>query len=195
MIVPEALQRIAAELNRAGVAYMLTGSFASVFYGSPRSTQDIDLVIEANAAQLRTFLESLPSNEYYVEPDAALEALRRESLFNIIDLKTSWKIDMIICKSRVFSREEFSRRRHVDVEGVSLFVASAEDMIVAKLEWAKLGQSQRQIEDAAGILKIRGTSLDRPYLDKWIRDLELTKQWNEAQRIAGISDIHEGGNE
>jgi hypothetical protein len=184
MIVPEALQRIAAELNRAGIPFMLTGSFASVFYGSPRSTQDIDLVIAANRAQLQTFVESLPRGEYYVEADAALAALKRESLFNIIDLKTSWKIDMIIRKSRAFSQEEFGRRRLSNVEGLSLHVASAEDVILAKLEWAKLGASQRQIDDAAGILKLRGDSLDRPYLDKWVRELGLTKQWNEAQRIA-----------
>ncbi len=142
MIVPEALQRVAAELNRAGIPYSLTGSFASVFYGSPRSTQDIDLVIEANSALLRAFIESLPRGEYYAEADAALEALKRESMFNIIDLKTSWKIDMIIRKS------------------------------------------QRQIDDAAGILRLRGASLDRSYLDKCIRDLGLAPQWNAAQRIA-----------
>ena len=187
MIVPEALQRIAAELNRAGIPYMLTGSFASVFYGSPRSTQDIDLVIAANRAQLQTFVESLARGEYYVEADAALEALKHESLFNIIDLKTSWKIDMIIRKSRAFSQEEFGRRRLSNIEGVSLHVASAEDVILAKLEWAKLGASQRQIEDAAGILQMRADSLDRSYLDKWVRELGLTKEWSEAQRMASIS--------
>ncbi len=184
MIVPEALQRIAAELDRAEIDYMLTGSFASVFYGSPRSTQDIDLVIAANSAQLQAFVETLPRSEYYVEMDAALEALQRESLFNIIDLKTSWKIDMIIRKSRAFSREEFGRRQLANVEGVSLHVASAEDIILAKLEWAKLGESQRQIEDAAGILKIRGDSLDASYLEKWVDDLGLTPQWDEARRTA-----------
>lgn len=163
---------------------MLTGSFASVFYGSPRSTQDIDLVIELTPPQLRALLEGLPGREYYVDPDAALEALGRESLFNIIDLKTSWKIDMIIRKSRAFSREEFSRRRRVDLEGLLLFVASAEDMIVAKLEWAKLGQSQRQIDDAAGILKIRRDSLDQSYLDRWVHELGLAHEWRNAKHIA-----------
>jgi hypothetical protein len=188
MIVPEVLQRIAGALDRAGIPYMLTGSFASVFYGFPRSTQDIDLVIEADSAQLRTFLESLPGSEYYFEPDEALEALRHESLFNIIDLKTSWKIDLIIRKSRAFSREEFNRRRRVDMEGVSLWVASPEDIILAKLEWAKLGESQRQIEDAAGILKIRSDSLDRSYLNTWLHELGLDQQWRHAQRLAESGD-------
>ncbi|MGA8763321.1 MAG: hypothetical protein WB562_10695, partial [Candidatus Sulfotelmatobacter sp.] len=111
------MQRIAAELNRAGIPYMLTGSFASVFYGSPRSTQDIDLVIAANPAQLRALVESLARSEYYVDAGAALEALKHESLFNILDLKTSWKIDMIIRKSRAFSQEEFGRRRLANLKG------------------------------------------------------------------------------
>jgi hypothetical protein len=178
----EVMQRVSAALDKAGIPYMLTGSFASVFYGSPRSTQDIDIVIAATPAKLQAFLLALPTGEYYVDLDAALEAQQRESLFNVIDRKTGWKIDMIICKSRPFSQEEFGRRRLSKLEDVSLFVASAEDIILAKLEWAKLGQSQRQIEDAAEILKMRGATLDRPYLDKWIRALGLAEPWDEALR-------------
>jgi hypothetical protein len=180
----EVLERITRALDSAGIAYMLTGSFASVFYGSPRSTQDIDLVIEASRAQLQEFLAGLPIGEYYVEADAALEAHKRESLFNLIDLKSSWKVDLIIRKTRAFSQEEFSRRKLQNVHGLSLFIASAEDIILAKLEWAKLGESQRQIDDAAGIIRLRGDSLDRLYLDKWVGDLGLEKQWSNAQRRA-----------
>jgi len=183
----EVLQRVTAALDRAGIPYMLTGSFASVFYGLPRSTQDIDIVISATTEQLQEFIAALPSTEYYSDLAAVVEAQRRESMFNIIDMRTNWKIDMIVRKSRAFSREEFSRRQQVSLEGVSLFVASAEDVIISKLEWSKLAQSQRQIEDAAGILKIRGDSLDRWYLDRWVRELGLTKEWNEARGIAGIS--------
>lgn len=186
MNLPDVLPRIIAALDRAGVPYMLTGSFASAYYGSLRSTQDIDLVIAATPSQLRAFVESLPMSEYYADVDAALEAHKRESLFNIIDLKTGWKIDLIIRKSRPFSRKEFSRRQLLTIEGASLSVASAEDVILAKLEWSKRAQSQRQIEDAAGILKTRGFSLDRPYLDIWVRKLDLTKEWADAQRAAGI---------
>ena len=111
MNFPDVLLRITVALDRAGVAYMLTGSFASAYYGSLRSTQDIDLVIAATPQQLQTLIQGLPSGEYYADLDAALEAFKRESMFNVIDLRTGWKIDMIICKSRAFSREEFGRRR------------------------------------------------------------------------------------
>jgi hypothetical protein len=189
MSFPEVLQRITAALDRSGVAHMLTGSFASAYYGSLRSTQDIDLIISATPPQLQAFIQSLPSDEYYADVDAALEAFRRESMFNVIDLRTGWKIDMIIRKSRAFSREEFDRRQQLSLQGMSLFVASAEDVILAKLEWSKLAQSQRQVEDAAGILKIQRNSLNFSYLKQWILDLNLEKEWRDALRIADISDL------
>jgi hypothetical protein len=187
MSLPEVFRRITAALERAGITYMLTGSFASAHYGAPRSTQDIDLVIEATAPQLRAFTQSLPSDEYYVDLDAALEAHRRESLFNVIDMTTGWKIDLILRKSRPFSREEFGRRQLVDMQGLRLFVASAEDVIIAKLEWARLANSQRQIEDAAAILLLRAEALDRIYLERWISELGLKEQWGAARRAAGLS--------
>jgi len=74
--------------------------------------------------------------------------------------------------------------RRVDMQGMQLFVASvAEDVVIAKLEWAKPSASRRQIEDAAGILKIAEDSLDRSYLDPWVLKLELAKEWDDAQRI------------
>jgi hypothetical protein len=186
MSFPQVLRRITVELDRSGIAYMLSGSFASAYYGSPRSTQDIDFVIEATALQLRKFIEMLPSREYYSDLNAALESFQRESMFNVIDLDTGWKIDMIFRKSRAFSKEEFVRRRLLTIEGMPLYIASAEDVVIAKLEWAKLAQSARQIEDAAGILRVRGAELDRTYLENWIRGLELTTEWQAAQRLAQL---------
>jgi hypothetical protein len=90
-------------------------------------------------------ITNLPENEFYADGDAAIEALRRESMFNVIDLGTGWKFDLIVRKTRDFSQEEFDRRRLVHFEGVSLWVASAEDIMISKLEWSKLSESQRQI--------------------------------------------------
>ncbi len=185
MKLPEVLQRIATALDRAGIAYMLTGSFASAYYGLPRSTQDVDLVIQASPTQLREFVQSLPDDEYYADLDAAFEAHSRQSLFNVIDLASGWKIDMIIRKSRPFSREEFNRRELMNIDGHTLFVATAEDVIIAKLEWSKLSGSRRQIEDVAAILRIRSGSLSNSYLDKWISELRIENEWREARAAAG----------
>ena len=187
MSVPDVFRGITTAIDQAGIGYMLSGFFASAHYGVPRSTQDIDLVIEATPAQLRAFVGTLSGNEYYADLDAALEAHKRQSMFNVIDLATGWKIDLIIRKSRAFSQEEFRRRQRVSLHDVPLFVASAEDVIISKLEWAKLAQSRRQIEDAAAILRGRWDSLDHSYLEKWIAELGLTDEWSDARRAAGIS--------
>jgi hypothetical protein len=138
MSVSEVFHRITSALGEAGIAYMLAGSFASAYYGAPRTTQAIDLVIASTAEQLRTFVQLLSKDEYYVDLDTALEARKRESLFNVVDMATGWKIDLIIRKSRPFSEEEFRRRKLVNLQGSPLFVASAEDVVISKLEWAKL---------------------------------------------------------
>ena len=186
MNVAEVFRRITAALDQSGIPYMLTGSFASAYYGVPRSSQDIDLIIEATPERLQTFIQLLPSGEYYADLEMALEARRRQSLFNVIDLLTGWKIDLIFRKSRPFSEEEFGRRKQVVLQGFAIFAASAEDVVVAKLEWAKLAQSQRHIEDVAGILRMRWASLDHAYLEKWIVELGLPTEWEDARRAAGM---------
>jgi hypothetical protein len=186
MSVWEALRKIVFALDSAKIPYMLTGSFASTYYGVTRSTQDIDLVIAPTPGQLRVFAESLPSDAYYVDLEAAQEALSRHSLFNVLDLGSGWKFDLIICKARAFSAEEFRRRQLVEIRDLPIYVASAEDVVLSKLEWSKKGKSRRQVEDVSAILKITWEFLDHPYLETWIKDLGLEEQWQEARLAADI---------
>lgn len=187
MTVQDIFGRIVETLERVGIPYMLTGSFASSYHGTPRATQDIDFVVAADSDQLRTLVNLLPADEYYVDLDEALEAHRQQTQFNVVDLASGWKMDFIMRKTRAFSRTEFERREPVDLHGLRLFVATAEDVVVAKLEWAKPGQSQRQIEDVAGILRIQMSGLDRAYIAEWVRDLEIGREWEAACRLAGIA--------
>lgn len=186
MTITEVFRSITEAFENVGIDYMLVGSFASTRYSSPRSTQDIDIVISATAAQLTTFIQYLGGKGYYAELDAALEAHRRNSLFNIIDLNTGWKIDLIFSKPTPFGMEEFRRRRKIELHGLQIYVASPEDVIIAKLEWAKLGGSQRQIEDASAILRVQGATLDNTYLEKWVGKLDLKDQWELAQKDAAF---------
>jgi hypothetical protein len=185
MTTEDIFRRILGALDTAGIPYMVTGSFASSYHGVPRATQDIDLVVAPTADQLRSLVHLLPDSEYYVSGEAALDALRRESQFHVIDLATGWKIDLIIRKSRSFSRVEFERRIAIEFFGVRLFVASAEDILLAKLEWAKAGQSMRQLEDCANLLRVRSDELDQTYIERWVAVLALEEQWRSAQRMAG----------
>lgn len=181
MSVEDVFARVRAAMAVAGVPHMLTGSFASSFHGVPRATQDIDIVIAPDREQLLALLAQFPASMYYVSRDAALDALTRHDQFNVIDLATGWKIDFIIRKPRAFNREEFERRRSADVSGVEMDVASAEDVLLAKLEWAKRGGSARQIEDAAGIIRMQGERLDTAYIQRWVAALGLGEQWHAAR--------------
>jgi hypothetical protein len=166
---------------------MLTGSFASAWHGLPRATQDIDFVIAPTLNALRAFVRALPRDAWYADEQTALEALGAEGQFNLIDLASGWKVDLICRRSRPFSRTEFERRLHVDLDGLPLCVASAEDLIVAKLEWAQRGGSARQLEDTAGILRMRAGLLDVPYLERWVVSLGLGSEWAAAQRLAAAA--------
>jgi hypothetical protein len=177
--------RVIGALDRIGIPYMLTGSFASSYHGSPRATQDIDIVVAPDADQIRELVRILPDTQYYVSEATALDALERQGQFNIIDFATGWKVDLIIRKSRPFSLEEFERRRFVETQGIQLAIATAEDVLIAKLEWSKLGESQRQLDDAAAILRVRAGELDLEYIKVWVRSLELGAQWEAACRAAG----------
>ena len=174
------LKQIVLALEQAQIPYMVTGSFGSSAHGVVRGTNDIDLVIAPNAAQLRTFIAQFPNERYYADEHDAIEALQHASQFNIIDFASNWKADLIIRRPRDFSRTEFDRRRHHVISGVSVYIASPEDVLIAKLEWAKMGESDRQIEDAAGIIATQGSSLDRAYVERWVGELELQRQWQLA---------------
>ena len=182
--VDDVIRRIINILDAASVPYMLTGSFASSLHGMPRATQDIDLVIAPNVASLEALLKNFPEDQYYVSRDAALEAYHRTSLFNVIDFASGWKIDFIVRKRREFSRLEFDRRTPVHVLGTTVFVASPEDVLISKLEWAKLAGSERQIDDAAGIIRTQGSDLDIAYIEHWAAKLALQAQWSLAQAKA-----------
>ena len=181
---PLPLGRIVALLDRARIPHMLTGSFASTFHGPPRSTRDIDVVIDPTPEALERLLEELAPDRYYVSATAAREALVLRRRFNVVDLETGWKIDLIIRKDRAYSREEFARRQPARVASAQVFVTSAEDTVLSKLEWAKAGESERQLRDVVGVLKARGHELDLAYLERWVDALSLGGLWHRARQLA-----------
>lgn len=178
--------RMSGVPEQAGIPHMLTGSFASSVYGMSRGSADIDFVIAADETAIRRLLNQLPRKEFSSELNQALEACRRNSMFNVIDLVTGLKIDFVFLKPRNFSQEEFRRRKQAIVWGVPLYIATPEDIILCKLEWAKLGKSSRQIEDAGGILKVRADELDISYIEKWVAELGLSSEWARARQLAGL---------
>jgi len=181
MTLAEVLADIPSRLDRAGIPYMVTGSIASTLHGVPRLTLDLDVVIDPTAETLDAFLDALPSDKFYVDREAAQQALRQREQFNVVEPATGWKIDFLIRKNRPFSREEFGRRRQAEISGVPTYVATAEDMIVAKLEWARASGSERQLADVVGILAVSGPHLDFEYVKRWVAELGLSDVWSQVR--------------
>ncbi len=177
------LERLVRLLDEAGVPFMIAGSFASAAHGLPRTTQDLDVVIDPpSPAALEALVRSMSPDQYYVDADAARDALRRRSMFNVVDQASGWKVDFIVRKNRAFSRDEFSRRMECSLLDVRVFIASPEDTIVAKLEWSKQsGGSERQRRDVAGIVATMGHELNVAYVERWVAELDLAAEWHAAQ--------------
>lgn len=179
----ELLARITRTLEDAAVPYMVVGSIASSFHGEPRMTRDIDIVIDPTIASLHRLVESLLASDLYVDPGAAAEALERRSSFNVIEADSGWKVDFLIRKNRAFSRTELDRRVAARLLDTDTYVATAEDTIVAKLEWAMGSESERQLPDVAAMLAVNSGALDYPYIEKWVRVLELSDVWERARGL------------
>ena len=182
-MIGEFLQRVTTALEMHGIPYMLTGSVASSLYGIPRATNDVDIVIAPQRDQLVALVQMFQRLGLTVANEHALSAFRNRDQFNVIDLSRGLKADLILRKDRDFSQTEFDRRHTHEVEGMRLTLASPEDVVLAKLEWAKLGDSERQIIDAAGILEVQGAALDIAYIEKWVNTLGLDRQWAAARGV------------
>jgi hypothetical protein len=181
----DAFRNVRDALENVGVPYMVTGSIASSVHGIPRATQDIDVVIEPTRDQLLALMRRFVEPSYDADVDDALDAFRRRSMFSVIDRRGIWKFDFILRKIRPFSKKEFDRRRKIEILDISVFAATPEDVLLAKLEWAKLGESERQLRDAAGIIEIQGEKLDKAYVERWAAALDIEDQLHAARAKAG----------
>lgn len=183
MTQDEFLVRIGQCLDTAGIPFMVTGSHSSSHHGQPRTTNDVDVVIDPTEEQLARFLDLL-GDRYYVSRESAQEALARRSMFNVVDFEDGWKADLIVRKDRPFSVEEFRRRLPRTLLGQSMPIVSAEDVILAKLEWDAITPSQRQIHDALNVAVVQWPTLDRAYLQEWAAVLCVVEKLEDILRKA-----------
>jgi hypothetical protein len=175
------LARLVGALDRANVPYMLAGSFASSVHGTPRSTQDVDIVVDPTFATLDALLTELADPDLYVDRDVARAELRQRGQFNVIDASSGWKADFVFRKARTFSIAEIGRRMPMTILGVAAYVATAEDTVLAKLEWSKLGASERQLDDVRRIVEVKSETLDRAYVESWVDDLGVRELWERVR--------------
>ncbi len=175
----EVLKDVTAKLSSRNIEYFLVGSLAAMQYGRPRFTNDIDLVVEIRPSQLRDFAELFKIDEYYCPPPEILrDEVVRMGSFNLIHQSTGMKVDVVVLKNTEFYLSEFSRRKKITLAaGVDVFIASAEDVIIKKLDFYREGGSEKHLTDIREI--VAATPLDQRYLDKWIDHFGLREQWGK----------------
>jgi hypothetical protein len=159
-----ALAPVAAAFRRLGVRHYVGGSVASTVHGAIRSTMDVDLVCDLRADQIETFVAAF-GDEFYVCAPAVRQAVERRSCFNLVHLPTAWKVDVFVSRGRPFDEAAMSRaiqQRLAADDPLQVPVATAEDSIIAKLEWFQLGDesSQRQWDDVSRLVALHGGALD-----------------------------------
>lgn len=188
------LSQVTAILEQEGVCYVLVGSFASSIHGMYRSTADIDILADIKADQVRPLFEAL-RHSFYVDEQAMREAVAQRRSFNAIHFDSVFKVDFFIPKSEEFAAVQLDRRELRRVSpgsNESVYVASAEDTILAKLHWYRAGNqtSNNQWNDVIGILGTSKHRLDFQYLRFWSEKLGLTdlleKAIGNVQEDAGI---------
>jgi hypothetical protein len=185
----EVTLKVTRTLEALDVPYIIGGSLASSLYGMIRTTQDSDIVAEMQMEHVQPFVAAL-QDEFYIDDEMIAESIRRHTCFNLIHRETMFKVDVFVPLLRPFLRSQLARAQKLtfifEVE-ISAKFASAEDTILAKLEWYRIGRevSDRQWRDVLGILKTRAGALDLDYLRKWASELEVNKLLERAiQQVA-----------
>jgi hypothetical protein len=189
MEIVEVLQAVTSRLERLGIPYMVSGSAASSFHAFVRTTQDADLVVDLGSGQVEIFAAAF-ERDFYLDRPLIRRSLELGRSFNLIHLETSLKIDFFPLQKRRFSQQEFSRRQPqflLKDSSAPAYVATAEDTVLAKLEWYRAGGevSENQWRDVVGILKVRADSLDLAYLNQWARELRVEDLLGKALKEAG----------
>ncbi len=165
----EVLLDIADKLEKIDIQYMLTGSLAMNYYAEPRMTRDIDIVIVISSIQKKQLFERF-QNEYYISEVAFDEAIKYNSMFNIIHRDTVTKADLIIKKMDEHSIQAFERKQLKKINDHSINVISKEDLIISKIRWAQDSKSALQKGDIINLLE---TDYDKEYMILWLKNCDL----------------------
>jgi hypothetical protein len=177
------LRVVVTGVEGLGLRYLVTGSVATIFYGEPRFTNDIDIVIDIPMERVREFCELFPAPEFYVDEESAREAIRRRRQFNIIHPSSGLKVDVIIPRGSDFDRSRFARRKRVHPGGeFEASFAAPEDVIIMKMVYHREGGSEKHLRDITGILRTSGTSIDEGYITEWVEQLGLQDIWASIVR-------------
>jgi hypothetical protein len=181
----EALQALVAVFQNMKIPYRIVGSVASSTQGMMRSTLDIDMVAKVEAQHISQLALQL-QNEYHLDEELAIEAVKKGSSFNLIHLATMIKIDIFILGKRPYDVVSFERERLENLDGLTLSFKTPEDVILGKLEWFVQTDktSERQWSDIVGLMKVQAGALDMDYMQTWAGELGISELLGQALKDA-----------
>lgn len=162
-------------LNRTGVTYFLTGSMASNYWGIPRTTHDLDFVVQLPAAAVPRIVQEF-EEDFHIDEVAVQSALQPPHQFNAIDRRSALKVDFWLARPEPFEEEMLRRRVRATLFGEPAWISTAEDVVLHKLIWNRLSPSERQMGDAAGIVAVQGDALDKSYMRHWAGELQVARE-------------------
>lgn len=161
----ELLRLLIEILERHRLRYFVTGSVAAIYYGEPRFTNDIDVVVDLSKPQIKDFCAEFPTGEFYVSEEAVERAVERHGMSNVIHIRSSLKIDIMIPENSLFDHSRFQRAARVKPDdGYEAYFATAEDVIVKKMDFFREGGSEKHLRDITGIIKVSDQKLDHEYI-------------------------------
>jgi hypothetical protein len=179
------MQRVAVFLESMAIPYRVVGSFASMAYGEPRFTNDIDILADVRQDHVAAFLEAFPAPEHYLSEAAMRAAIAQPGQFNIIHIPSGLKVDMIVLGTDDYARTEIQRGRRLTSPGeCDVWFASPEDVILNKLIYYREGRSEKHLRDIHSMLVIQQDAIDRDYIDSWAARLGVLEQWRMV--LAGL---------
>ena len=179
MLLPiSVLSVVTRTLEKLGIRYVLVGSFASSMHGVYRATADVDILAELNTQHIRPLYDAL-NEEFYIDEQAIRGAIARRGSFNAIHFDSVFKVDIFVAGNDEFAFSQLDRRELRKLSPDSqdaIYVATAEDTILAKLRWYRAGDesSNSQWRDVLGILGTLQASLDQDYLKSWAAVLDIS---------------------
>lgn len=183
MEVDQLLRRIVGVLEELELPYLITGSIATMFYGEPRFTNDIDIVVDLPPERIGDFCAALPEDELSIDEERVRHAVSGKGQFNVIHPRSGLKVDVMIPRRTEFETSRFGRRRREEpASGYTASFASPEDAILKKLEFYEAGGSDKHLRDILGVLEISGRELDRNYIRTWAGRLGVLELWETVVR-------------
>lgn len=168
------LLQVVEHLEDLDIPYMIVGSLASSYWGRPRFTHDADMVVEVSLEKAPMLAHALEA-QFYAPAFAIEKAVEEHSHFNIIHLEHAFKVDFWVRRGEEFARESFARRRQVTMFDRQVFISSAEDTILSKLQWYKTSPVlEQQLRDALEVYQIQQPNIDEAYLGHWSATLTVS---------------------